>query len=147
MAAAFQYAEKTGLELESEYPYAGIDQTCKATATKEKVKVTGFSKVPANSAAQLKAAIAQGPVSVAIEADTSAFQYYTGGVFNNAKCGTELDHGVSAVGYGTDAGKDYYIVRNSWGPSWGEKGYIRIAVVDGAGICGIQKDSVWPTAN
>jgi C1A family cysteine protease len=93
------------------------------------------------------AAIALGPVSVAIEADTMAFQFYSGGVFNNAKCGTNLDHGVAAVGYGVENGTKYYIVRNSWGASWGEKGYIRIAAVDGDGICGIQMDSAYPTTN
>ena len=67
---------------------------------------------------------------------------------NSAACGTSLDHAVTAVGYGTDSkGQDYYIVRNSWGASWGEKGYINIAAVAGKGICGIQMDSLWPTTN
>jgi len=60
-------------------------------------------------------------------------------------CGTSLDHAVTAVGYGTESGKDYYLVRNSWGTSWGDKGYIKIAAVDGLGICGIQQVSVYPT--
>lgn len=76
-----------------------------------------------------------------------AFQFYSGGIFNNAKCGTNLDHGVAAVGYGSENGTKYYIVRNSWGASWGESGYIRIAAVDGDGICGIQMDSAYPTTD
>lgn len=144
MYEAFEYAETNALELESEYPYEGVDGRCRATSNGGKVKTTTYHRVQADSVAQLKAAIAQGPVSVAIEADTSSFQFYTGGVYNSKACGTELDHGVVAVGYGSENGKDYYIVRNSWGASWGEKGYIRIAAVDGEGICGIQKDSVWP---
>jgi C1A family cysteine protease len=90
------------------------------------------------------AAVATGPVSVAIEADTMVFQFYGGGVFNNKGCGTSLDHGVAVVGYGNENGQDYYIVRNSWGSSWGESGYIRIAAVEGDGICGIQMQPVYP---
>jgi len=71
---------------------------------------------------------------------------YTGGVLDSADCGTQLDHAVAAVGYGSEGGKDYYIVRNSWGASWGEAGYIKIAAVDGEGICGIQKQSLYPQA-
>jgi len=90
------------------------------------------------------AAVAEGPVSVAIEADTMVFQFYSGGVFNSKSCGTQLDHGVAIVGYGNEAGQDYYIVRNSWGSSWGESGYIKIAAVDGEGICGINMQPVYP---
>jgi len=104
MTAAFQYAESNGMELESVYPYTGVDGTCKYDSSKGKVEVTTFANVQADSVDQLLAAIALGPVSVAIEADTMAFQFYSGGVFNNAKCGTNLDHGVAAVGYGTDNG-------------------------------------------
>jgi len=146
MYLAFDYAKTNAIELESVYPYEGVDGTCRATTNNGLVKVTNWSRVPASSAADLKAAIAQGPVSVAIEADRLVFQFYSGGVLSSTKCGTNLDHGVVAVGYGKDTatGQEYYIVRNSWGPSWGESGYIRIAIVDGDGICGIQLDSVWP---
>jgi len=144
MSLAFQYAETEGLELEADYPYEGVDGSCRATAAKEKVKVTADNAVPVNDAAQLKAAIAEGPVSVAIEADTMVFQFYSGGIFNSDSCGTNLDHGVAAVGYGSENGSDYYIVRNSWGSWWGEQGYIRIAVKDGQGICGIQMEPVYP---
>jgi cathepsin L len=85
------------------------------------------------------------PVSVTIEADNSVFQMYTGGVLDSTACGTNLDHAVEAVGYGSMNGVDYYIVRNSWGSSWGDRGYIKIAAVDGPGICGIQMHSVYPT--
>lgn len=83
-----------------------------------------------------------------IEADTVAFQHYTSGILDSDECGTNLDHAVAAVGYGTENGQDYYIVRNSWGPDWGEQGYIRIAAKpgqDGKGICGIQQVSVYPS--
>ena len=71
---------------------------------------------------------------------------YTGGVLDSTACGTKLDHAVAAVGYGTEGGLDYYIVRNSWGATWGEEGYIKIAAVEGEGICGIQMESLYPTA-
>merc|ERR1712087_430794 len=99
------------------------------------------------SVAQLKAALNLGPVSVAIEADKSAFQLYTGGVMDSDDCGTSLDHGVLAVGYGTDGGKAYFKVKNSWGGSWGESGYIRIGQEEGAGICGIQSMPSYPTVD
>ena len=95
----------------------------------------------------LKAAIAKGPVSVAIQANQKVFQRYTGGVIT-ADCGTKLDHGVLAVGYGTtDDGQAYYKVKNSWGASWGEDGYVRLAITDGAGMCGIQMQPSQPTTN
>jgi len=110
------------------------------------VTPTGHQNVAVNNALALKTAIADGPVSVAIEADTFVFQFYSGGILNSKACGTNLDHGVVAVGYGVDStGKAYYIVRNSWGSSWGVKGYINIAIVDGEGICGIQMEPVYPT--
>ena len=86
-------------------------------------------------------------MSVAIEADTAIFQFYSGGIINSASCGVNVDHGVLAVGYGVDSTKkiEYYIVKNSWGPNWGSNGYVNIAAVDGAGICGIQTGAVYPT--
>lgn len=153
MIAALQYAQSTSIVLESDYPYfSGTTQkkgACQLTNDiSGKVTVNTITQVTPNSADELKAAIAITPVSIAIEADTAVFQSYSSGVLNSSRCGTSLDHGVLAVGYGTDATQgDYYIVKNSWGSSWGESGYIRIAVVDGAGICGIQMEPVYATVN
>ena len=110
--------------------------TCKLS-TQGTVQVDGFYDVIANDPNQLKAAINLGPVSVAIQANQPAFQGYTGGIIT-ADCGTNLDHGVLAVGYGVDNGVEFFLVKNSWGPTWGESGYVRIGVASGAGICGIQ---------
>ena len=145
MGTAMSYAHDFGMMAESDYAYTATDGTCAYDKTKVVSTPTGHQNVATNNAAALKVAIAEGPVSVAIEADTFAFQFYSGGVLNSKACGTNLDHGVAAVGYGTDAtGKAYYIVRNSWGASWGLKGYINIAIVEGAGICGIQMEPVYP---
>lgn len=143
MGTAMDYTADHPLALESEYPYKAVDGKCKQVKGSSSNK--GHSNVKVDSSADLKAAIAQGPVSVAIEADTLVFQFYSGGILNSTGCGTELDHGVLAVGYGKENGKEYYIVKNSWGSSWGENGYLRIAIVEGKGICGIQMEPVFPT--
>ena len=85
------------------------------------------------------AAIAVGPVAVTVDAESPIFSGYTSGVINSAGCGTDLDHAITAVGYGNDGTQDFYIVRNSWGAAWGDKGYLKIAAVEGGeGICGLQ---------
>merc|ERR1712194_40338 len=95
----------------------------------------------------LEAAVAQQPVSVAIEADKFVFQHYTSGVLTSDVCGSNLDHGVLAVGYGTDNGLKYWKVKNSWGTTFGEDGYIRIEKGDASpgGECVIRKMASFPT--
>jgi C1A family cysteine protease len=95
----------------------------------------------------MKAFLAKGPVSVAIEADKSVFNQYTSGVITGTACGTQLDHGVLAVGWGSDNGQEYYIVKNSWTAQWGDKGYVKIGIEDGAGVCGIQMSASQPYTN
>ena len=87
-------------------------------------------------------AVAQQPVSVAIQADQMAFKSYSGGVLTGA-CGTQLDHGVLAVGYGTLNGVDYWKVKNSWGPTWGENGYVLIER-NANDKCGILDSASYP---
>jgi C1A family cysteine protease len=147
---AFKYFATHGVQTEASYPYTALTQTCKYNSNNTGIQVPSFTKVAANSVAQFKAALAQQPLSVSIEADTRSFQTYKSGVYNDAAgCGTTLDHAVMAVGYGTDpVGGDYYLIRNSWSSSWGEGGYIRFAVTgDGAGMCGVQLGPLYPTVN
>jgi len=142
MDYAFEYVIQNGVTTEAAYPYTAKDGTCKkATAA---VKITGYTDVPSNKEAQLLTAVNKGPVSVAIEADQSVFQFYTGGILDSAACGTALDHGVLAVGYGTEGSKNYWIVKNSWGATWGESGYIRM--IRDKNECGIALAASYPIA-
>lgn len=95
----------------------------------------------------MKSALALGPVAVAIQAQSSVFMNYTGGIITSPYCGTNLDHAVTAVGFGTENGQPYYLVRNSWGPYWGESGYVRMGLTDGYGICGINMVPVYAFTN
>jgi len=146
MEGAFEWYKTNMAELESDYSYTGKNGTCSETSHTGQFESTGYVQVTANSESAFKASVQAGPTSIAIEADKRAFQTYTSGILNTTKCGTQLDHGVLAVGYGTENGQAYYLVKNSWGSSWGENGYLKIADVgDGPGICGIQMAAVRPT--
>jgi len=145
MDNAFSWVKKNGgLCYESDYVY--VSGTTKTAGTCSQSKYTldknvapkSYTDVKTNSDSALMSALALQPVSVAIEADQAAFQLYKSGVFT-AACGTNLDHGVLAVGYGTLDGQDYYKVKNSWGESWGDHGYILLArgVSQKGGQCGI----------
>jgi C1A family cysteine protease len=130
MDSAFSWAKKNGgVCEEAAYPYTS--GTTKTSGTCNQSKCTkdaqiapkSYTDVSKNSDSAMMSALAQQPVSIAIEADTSSFQLYKTGVYT-ATCGSNLDHGVLAVGYGTTGGLDYYKVKNSWGTSWGMSGYI-----------------------
>ncbi|XP_031503030.1 cysteine protease XCP1-like [Nymphaea colorata] len=135
-----------GLHREEDYPYLMRENTClQKKGDLEVVTISGYEDVPPNDESLLKA-LAHQPVAVAIEASGRDFQFYSGGVFTGP-CSTDLDHGVTAVGYGSTKGMDYIIVRNSWGPKWGEKGYIRMKRNTGSreGLCGINMMASYPT--
>uniref|UniRef100_A0A0E0PEY1 Oryzain alpha chain n=1 Tax=Oryza rufipogon TaxID=4529 RepID=A0A0E0PEY1_ORYRU len=147
-----------GIDTEDDYPYKGKDERCDVNRVSfvffaplvfqknaKVVTIDSYEDVTPNSETSLQKAVANQPVSVAIEAGGRAFQLYSSGIFTG-KCGTALDHGVAAVGYGTENGKDYWIVRNSWGKSWGESGYVRMErnIKASSGKCGIAVEPSYP---
>jgi C1A family cysteine protease len=145
MDDAFQYAMDNGMCLESAYPYTAKGGDCQKCDTV--VEMSSCTDVTKNNQIDLKEAVSRGPVSIAIEADTKAFQLYTSGVLTGDACGTNLDHGVLIAGYGEEDGTEYWLVKNSWGPSWGDEGYIKIARSDStndAGVCGIAMQASYP---
>jgi cathepsin L len=143
MDYAFQYVIKNkGIGSEASYKYTARDGSCKKVPSV--VTISKFVDVQQGSEAALATALQKQPISIAIEADQSCFQFYHGGVLDDASCGTNLDHGVLAVGLGTDStsGKDYWRVKNSWGASWGDKGYI--SLVYGKNQCGLNQINSYP---
>merc|ERR1719355_350398 len=119
MDNAFKYAEQAALCTEESYPYTAKAGTCAADSCTVGIAqggVTGFKDVAQQDLEAMEEAVAQQPVSIAIEADQRVFQLYHSGVLTST-CGTKLDHGVLAVGYGTQDGTDYWKVKNSWGAS------------------------------
>jgi cathepsin L len=142
MDDAFQYAMQKSLCETKNYPYHASDETCHLC--NGRVSVSGYVDVPPYNETALLFALLKQPVSIAIEADQMGFQFYSSGVFDG-ECGTRLDHGVLLVGYGTEDGKDYWLIRNSWGPFWGDHGYIKIS--RGKNQCGIAMDASYPVVN
>lgn len=144
-AYAYRYYMTHDAMLEVNYPYTAADGRCQYESGETGVLSTGNYAVSSNDPTAMMDALQTGPTSVAIEADQTSFQMYTGGIFDDDTCGDYLDHAVGLVGWGQDGDQQYWIVRNSWGTSWGEDGYIRFLVVDGEGMCGVQNDPNYPT--
>lgn len=154
MDNAFKFDEKSGvLCSEADYPYKAKQGHCNTTCTDVPgTIVKTFLDVPPGKEKALLSAIALQPISVAIQADQYAFQFYKNGVITDTKCGERgnLDHGVLAVGYGSDleTQEPYYLVKNSWGETWGEAGYVRIGrdvnQTNQWGICAIEKMASFP---
>lgn len=169
---AFKYTEGPGLSLESAYPYRGETGKCDTSKIQAAVTNTGYVRLPDNNYTALMNAVGTiGPMAISLAASSFGWQFYGGGVYDGKNCGWDQDHAVGLVGYGTEGAKDYWIVRNSWAASWGEKGYMRLERFgegkepcgmdntpgDGSackgdtkpvqlcGACGVLSDSSYPT--
>ena len=138
MAYGFQYIiDNGGICSEKEYPYEGSDEQCE---TCENVaSINSYQNISSDNETLLKAMVAQQPVSVAIQANLTSFRLYSMGIYSDEECGDELDHGVLIIGYGTQNGTDYWLIKNSWGTGWGENGYMKMLrnYGNGSGLCGI----------
>jgi len=143
---AFQWViDNGGICDWQEYQYTAQSGTCMSQNCTNVATVRGFQNVPEGDETSLMNAVWKQPVSAAVEADGQSFQFYQSGVLNDPTCGTQIDHGVTVIGWGTDATSklDYWLVRNMWGASWGEQGYIRL--VRGKNMCGIAESATYPT--
>jgi len=147
MDSAFQYIKANGgIDTEESYPYKGKNGKCHFNNATIGATCTGFTDIKSGSEEALLQAVATvGPISVAIDASHFSFQFYSHGVYNEPRCSSEqLDHGVLAVGYGeSEMGKKYWLVKNSWGESWGQKGYIWMTR-DKRNQCGIATQASYP---
>jgi len=144
MEDAFTYvAQNGGIDTEASYPYQAANHLCRYSAANAGASIKNYRSLAVNTATVTNALASEGPISCPIFVGVGGFpQSYSGGVYVNANCRDSLNHAILLVGYGTDASAgDYFIVKNSWGTSWGENGYFRIAR---GNTCGLLEDCTYP---
>lgn len=140
---AYGYLQKNGgIESEKTYPYTGKKGACKYNPKNSVTKITGYKKVSSNDKALTQAIATVGPISVGI--NTKGLKQHKNGTYYQPNCPIGSNHVVLAVGYGSDEKGDYYIVKNSWGPKWGEKGFFKMAR-NRDNNCGITSNANYPT--
>ncbi|KAH8304086.1 hypothetical protein KR059_000172 [Drosophila kikkawai] len=147
MTWAFKYIKDNGgIDTEESYPYKAVNDKCKFNRATIGATINGFVSLPIGDEKKLAEAVATiGPISVGIHVVSGSFQHYSSGVYIEAKCDSRIiNHAVLAVGYGTEDGKDFWLVKNSWGDSWGDKGYIKM-LRNGSNHCGISSLASYPT--
>ncbi|XP_034555837.1 cathepsin L1 [Notolabrus celidotus] len=146
MANAYDYVVNNGLMSTSSYPYTSADtQPCYYDNRQAVAHIKDYRFIPKGDEQALADAVATiGPITVALDADHSSFLFYSSGIYEESSCNpNNLSHAVLLVGYGSEGGKDYWIIKNSWGSSWGEGGYMRM-IRDGSNTCGIASYALYP---
>ncbi|KAK1795199.1 hypothetical protein P4O66_010372 [Electrophorus voltai] len=145
MSEAFQYIiDNGGIDSDAAYPYTAVQGDCKYDPTKQAANCSSYTFLPYGDEEALKQAVATiGPIAVAIDATHPLFIMYRSGVYNDRSCSQHVNHAVLVVGYGTLNGQDYWLVKNSWGTTFGDGGYIRIARNQG-NMCGIASYGCYP---
>ncbi|KAL4191361.1 hypothetical protein AMTRI_Chr07g29530 [Amborella trichopoda] len=144
MDEAFKFIiNNGGLSSENDYPYQAKDGTWDTQKSSSKAAtITGFHDIPYHDENAMLSAVANQPISVGINGSGSEFRHYSGGIFTRA-CSLHLDHVVTVIGYGTgDDGTPYRLIKNSWGESWGENGYMKIQ--RGVNLCKISNLGSFP---
>ncbi|XP_029938416.1 cathepsin L1 [Salarias fasciatus] len=146
MANAYDYVVSNGLQATDTYPYTSVDtQPCYYDSRLAVAHIKDYRFIPKGDEQALADAVATvGPITVAVDADHSSFLFYSSGIYDEPNCNpNNLSHAVLLVGYGSEGGQDYWIIKNSWGTSWGEGGYMRM-IRDGRNTCGIASYALYP---
>ncbi|MBN3300019.1 CATK protein, partial [Amia calva] len=146
MTNAFKYVSNNrGIDSEESYPYVGQDEQCAYNKTGKAATCKNYREIPEGNERALQAAVAKvGPVSVGIDATLYSFQFYKKGLYYDPACTSlKVNHAVLVVGYGSEKGQDYWLLKNSWGPNWGEKGFMRMAR-NRNNHCGVASFPVFP---
>lgn len=140
---AFDYVKNNGIVIEEDYPYIASAESCHVDSSKIVTKLSAYVNIPSGDEESLLTALAIfGPISVSFDA-TSELQNYKGGILRDTSCQSQdLNHAGLLVGYGNEDGKEFYIVKNSWGDSWGERGYFRLEKISNQ--CGIASEASYP---
>ncbi len=145
MVTAFEFIIKNdGIDTEESYPYKGHNEKCRFKEQDVGATETSYKKISKDSVSGVMEACSKvGPISVAMDASRSSFQFYKKGIYKDKRCSSKkLDHGVLCVGYGTESGEDYFLIKNSWGKRWGMEGYFMISREDN--MCGIATSASYP---
>ncbi|XP_069042082.1 cathepsin K-like [Lepisosteus oculatus] len=143
---SYDYIIKNGgIQAETTYPYAMQNQICTADKSKIVATLSDWKFLPIGDEQALQDALVTiGPVAVAVDGSTINFQFYRQGIFSDSKCNIwKLSHATVLIGFGTEGSANYWTIKNSWGPYWGENGYFRLAKNKGS-MCGISQYGVVP---